>query len=91
MQQNNDKTCCATALRQMLRCAQTTHAIRVARLSDMLNDPYCPSCVCSTRMAWPLMLKRQLFPVDISDIAKQADQIKLNHHIIQILTFGSVH
>ena len=56
MQLTNDKTCCATTLRQMLRCAQTTNVVCVARLSDMLNDPYCPSCVCSTRMACPEIL-----------------------------------
>ena len=56
MQLTNDKTCCATTLRQMLRCAQTTNVICVARLSDMLNDPYCPPCVCSTRMACPEIL-----------------------------------
>ena len=53
MQLTDDKTCCATTLRQMLRCAQTTNVVCVARLSDMLNDPYCPPCVCSTRMACP--------------------------------------
>ena len=72
MQLNDNKTCCATTLRQMLRCAQTTNVICVARLSDMLNDPYCPPCVCSTRMACPEILcapdfvhphKHQHFPV----------------------------
>jgi len=38
-----------------------------------------------------LMLIRQVFPVDIGDIAKRSDQIRLDHSIIKILTFGSVH
>ena len=45
VQLNHGKTYCKTTLRQMLRCAQTTNATCVERLSDMLNNPHCPPCV----------------------------------------------